>query len=97
MLCAAKRVDRGAVLVNSFRLDAEIIDQIVQARLAEICDKARFTPRQREVLDLMLLGRSVGDIGAALRISKGTAKFHVANVLDKLGAESRVDLLRLLA
>ena len=95
-LCAAQRVDRGTVRVNAFRLDARIIDEMLHARLNELCEHAHFTPRQREVLDLMLLGRSVRDISVALRISISTVKFHVANVLNKLGAESRVDLLRLL-
>jgi DNA-binding CsgD family transcriptional regulator len=47
------------------------------------------------VLDLLLLGRSLGEIATALQITPRTAKFHQANLLEKLGADSRFDLLRL--
>ena len=52
--------------------------------------------REREVVDLLLLGRSMEEIATALEISPRTAKFHQANLLRKLGAESRLDLLRLM-
>jgi DNA-binding CsgD family transcriptional regulator len=52
---------------------------------------------RREVLDLILLGRSPREIAAVLDISHSTAKFHQANALGKLGAESRLDLLRFIS
>jgi DNA-binding CsgD family transcriptional regulator len=96
ILCAARLVDRTTVQVREFRLGAPIIKRVLQVRLDGLCEEAGFTRRQREVLDLILLGRSANDMGVALSISLGTVKFHVATVLKKLGAESRVDLLRLL-
>lgn len=53
------------------------------------------TEREREILDLLLLGRNHLEIGAALGISPRTSKFHQGNVLEKLGADSRLDLMRL--
>jgi DNA-binding NarL/FixJ family response regulator len=64
-------------------------------RRAEIVAQARLTEREREVLDLLLLGRTHEDIAELLGISERTSKFHQANLLTKLGAESRLDLLRL--
>lgn len=64
-------------------------------RRAEIVTHARLTEREREVLDLLLLGRTHEDIAQLLGISERTSKFHQANLLTKLGAESRLDLLRL--
>lgn len=64
-------------------------------RRAEIVAQARLTEREREVLDLLLLGRTHEDIAQLLGISERTSKFHQANLLTKLGAESRLDLLRL--
>jgi len=61
----------------------------------EIIEHARLTDREREVLDLLLLGRTHEDIATALGISERTARFHQANLLEKLGAESRLDLMRL--
>lgn len=54
----------------------------------------RLTPREREVLQLLLLGRANTDIATALGVSPRTARFHVENLLRKVGAESRLDLLR---
>ncbi|MFI8456154.1 LuxR C-terminal-related transcriptional regulator [Kitasatospora sp. NPDC085464] len=46
-------------------------------------------PRELEVLDQLAQGRRNRDIAAALHISESTVKFHVANILAKLGVASR--------
>lgn len=46
-------------------------------------------PREREVLEQLALGRRNRDIAGTLHISESTVKFHVANILGKLGAGSR--------
>ncbi len=61
----------------------------------ELVAAARLTEREREVLDLLLLGRTHDDIATALGISERTSRFHQQNLLKKLGAESRMDLMRL--
>jgi DNA-binding CsgD family transcriptional regulator len=43
-----------------------------------------------------VLGRSLDEIARILGIAPRTVKFHQANVLQKLGADSRLDLMRLL-
>lgn len=64
-------------------------------RRSTLVERARLTDREREVLDLLLLGRTHEDIATLLGISQRTSKFHQANLLQKLGAESRLDLMRL--
>ena len=64
-------------------------------RRIEIMAQARLTEREREVLELLLLGRTHEDIARVLGISERTSKFHQSNLLVKLGAESRLDLMRL--
>jgi len=49
------------------------------------------TPRELEVLQLLAQGLSNKQIAARLAISEHTAKFHVAAILGKLGAEGRTD------
>jgi DNA-binding NarL/FixJ family response regulator len=49
------------------------------------------TPREREVLDLLVEGHTNRRIGERLGISEHTAKFHVNAILGKLGVESRTE------
>ncbi len=49
------------------------------------------TPRELEVLRLMARGRTNAAIAAALVVREGTVKYHVKNILRKLGATSRSD------
>ncbi|MFN0095084.1 MAG: helix-turn-helix transcriptional regulator [Dehalococcoidia bacterium] len=49
------------------------------------------TAREREVLQLVALGRSNGQVAIALGISTKTASVHVSNILAKLGATNRVE------
>ncbi|AUY54092.1 LuxR C-terminal-related transcriptional regulator [Streptomyces sp. CB01881] len=46
-------------------------------------------PRELEVLDQLARGRRNREIALALHISESTVKFHVANILAKLGVTSR--------
>lgn len=48
--------------------------------------------REREVAELLLRRLSNKEIAAALRITERTVKFHVGNMLKKLGLRSRHDL-----
>jgi DNA-binding NarL/FixJ family response regulator len=47
--------------------------------------------REREVLTLLAGGASNKEIALALEVSVSTIKFHVAAIMEKLGARSRVD------
>ena len=47
--------------------------------------------RESEVLGLLAQGGSNREIGSRLFISETTAKFHVGNILRKLGASSRAE------
>ena len=47
------------------------------------------TPREREILGLVALGRSNRQIGTQLFISAKTASVHVSNIIAKLGVSGR--------
>lgn len=49
----------------------------------------RLTPRQREVIELLARGYTNPQIGEALGISLDGAKWHVAEIMSRLGASSR--------
>jgi two-component system, LuxR family, response regulator FixJ len=55
---------------------------------------ARLSPREREVLSLIVAGLTNKDIGRALALSPRTVETHRANLFDKLGAESLAQLVR---
>jgi DNA-binding NarL/FixJ family response regulator len=50
------------------------------------------TPREREVVALVASGRSNKAIAGELFISTATAARHVANILGKLGFNSRAQI-----
>ena len=53
------------------------------------------TPREREVFQLLALGKSNKDIARELAISVGTAKKHRENLQRKLNCHSAAELARL--
>ena len=61
-------------------------------RLANSPVVERLTAREREILMLLARGYRNREIGDHLVISERTAEWHVANVLAKLGLESRAQL-----
>jgi DNA-binding NarL/FixJ family response regulator len=52
------------------------------------------TARELEVLELMAKGLANREIAEALGISSHTAKFHVAQILDKTGSATRTEAVR---
>jgi two-component system, NarL family, response regulator DevR len=51
----------------------------------------QITPREREILGLLAQGLSNVAIGKRLYISDTTVKFHVTNLMQKLGARRRAE------
>jgi NarL family two-component system response regulator LiaR len=49
------------------------------------------TPREIDVLELLVKGLNNAQIAATLEISPATAKAHVSNILSKLGVSSRAE------
>ncbi|NTV11855.1 MAG: response regulator transcription factor [Zoogloea sp.] len=58
-------------------------------------DLATLSPREREVLELLIAGLSSKEIGDELGISKKTVEVHRCHIREKLGAGSVAELVRL--
>lgn len=68
---------------------------ILHAKLAELAERGKLSERERDVLRHLVEGSPIEETAKALSISPRTVKFHQANLLAKLGADSRSDLMRL--
>jgi two-component system NarL family response regulator len=61
----------------------------VASKLAERISLSELTPRELEVLSLIVRGMSNKEIGTNLSITEGTVKAHVNSILGKLNVSDR--------
>lgn len=54
--------------------------------------RQELTPRETEILELVVKGATNKEIGAALCISENTVKMHLANILEKLHLHNRIQI-----
>jgi DNA-binding NarL/FixJ family response regulator len=69
------------------------IDPSVGRQLVITLPADDLTPRERDVLRELALGRSNREIAASLNIGDETVKTHVGNLLGKLGVENRAQAI----
>jgi predicted ATPase/DNA-binding CsgD family transcriptional regulator len=62
---------------------------VLPATASSVVDALRLSPRELEVLKLLVDGRSNAEIAELLFMSRRTAEHHVAKILAKLGVDSR--------
>ncbi len=55
------------------------------------------SPREREVLEWLKLGKTSWDISVILRISERTVNYHVQNIIHKLGTVNRMQAVSVAA
>jgi DNA-binding CsgD family transcriptional regulator len=65
------------------------------AAMDKFCDGHDVSPREREILILLLKGKSNKEIEEALFISMGTVKNHVYSIFQKIGVRNRAQLITL--
>jgi NarL family two-component system response regulator LiaR len=82
-------------------LAPEAIQALIQAESQErppdqdLSESFGLTPREHEVLALMVEGLSNPEIAERLVVSRSTAKAHVSNILSKLGVSNRAEAIAL--
>lgn len=69
------------------------IDRVSSAPGRRFCaGRLTLTDREREVLEMLVVGRSNKEIGGTLGIEERTVKAHVAKLLRKVGVQNRIAL-----
>ncbi len=89
---AIKIVNQGSVWAP--RRILSIFIERVTASPGRIFPAGRvtFTDREKEVLELLVAGRSNKEIGSSLGIEERTVKAHVAKLMRKVGVQNRIAL-----
>jgi NarL family two-component system response regulator LiaR len=85
---------RSAVIGQS-KLSPEATQVLVQKLKEPDAINYDLTQREKEILALMVEGLPNIEIGNRLVVSQSTVKFHVSNVLSKLGVNSRTEAVSL--
>jgi DNA-binding NarL/FixJ family response regulator len=76
------------------QIASELIDSYRRRAPASVDGCGALTPRQKEVLQLVTDGRSAKEIAAILGISRRTAEFHKARLMETLGLHNTVELIQ---
>lgn len=84
----AKRI--GAIQQT---LDNQESADMLSLRCSSLSDELQLTPREREVLELLVRGRSKVYIAEAFFVSENTVRGHVKRLYTKVGVHSKQELV----
>jgi len=80
-----------SAMVGESRLSPEATQVLVQRIKEPAPLSVKFTERETEILKLMVEGIPNIEIANRMFVSESTVKFHVSNILGKLGCTSRTE------
>jgi NarL family two-component system response regulator LiaR len=76
-------------------LAPEAVQALIQSGRQQPASDYDLTPREREVLALLIKGLNNAEIAQRLSISPSTSKAHVSNILSKMGVSNRAEAISL--
>ncbi len=76
-------------------IDSAAAQALVASTAEEIPKGEILTPREREILVMLTEGKTNKDIANQLSLSEGTVRFHVSNILSKMGVNNRTEAVSL--
>ncbi len=91
---------RAASLVSAVRAaandEAVITPDVLRRLLPRLGQRGQrvsdgLTSREREVLGLLVAGKSTAELAEALFVAPATARNHIQSIMNKLGAHSRLE------
>jgi DNA-binding NarL/FixJ family response regulator len=91
IVAAVEAVGVGLAVLLPERLDNLLRESTVSHRAVSPPLVEALTPREIEVLGMMVEGWGNKEISTRLGISEHTVKFHVASIMGKLNASSRTE------
>ncbi|MDZ7883692.1 MAG: response regulator transcription factor [Mycobacterium sp.] len=91
LIAAVHRVAAGDFVLSPHLLQ-RLVSRAVDARVPDGPTAVPLTAREEDVLPLVVEGLSNQEIADRLHLGVTTVKTHVANLMDKLGAQNRVQL-----
>ena len=86
-ISAIRAVSQGSVWVSR-----QLLSIFVERASGVVGDKVAFTPREKEVLEMLVDGRPNREIAGPLGIEVRTVKAHVSKLMRKVGVRSRIAL-----
>jgi DNA-binding NarL/FixJ family response regulator len=93
LVTAIRHALQGRIYVTPL-IAADLLQEYREREPGRTSTFDQLTPRQREVLQLVVEGRSAKEIGRLLHVSSRTAEFHKARLMQALGAESMAELIQ---
>lgn len=95
LACAIRTIMTGQIHVPAFLAELPIAADephratLVASRPIDAWGSLSLTPRQREVLQLLVEGKSNKEIARTLTLGEGTVKIHLASLFRNLGVSNR--------
>ena len=87
LVTAIQEAMKGRTYVTPM-IAGELVQAYKGGTYRQVEEKQQLTPRQREVLQLLVEGRSAKEIAHLLNISPRTVEFHKYNLMSKLNLKS---------
>jgi DNA-binding NarL/FixJ family response regulator len=93
LITAINTVMRGGVYLTP-ALPQDITEILSTRSNAQRRNPSVLSAREREVLQLVVEGRSAKEIGDVLHVSAKTVEFHKYNMMKKLGLHTTIELAK---
>ncbi|MGC1363901.1 MAG: response regulator transcription factor [Silvibacterium sp.] len=91
---AIRQVMKGHYWIHPERM-SDLVQALKSSNTTAVQSRPKgfgLTPRERDVVGMVVAGYSNPDIARKCSISEQTVKHHVSNIFDKLGVDNRVEL-----